>query len=177
MPRALILAAALLSLLAACSPYPRPAASISSPEATMARVSEVEQWLSLESAVAKMDREQIVARLVRIDRPQDIEQLYYYGLLNHHLDTYGAWTLARDTFRQVLEFEQLSEAQRQLVTVLEAYDQSRINAYLKQQELVRHNSSLRLDLETAELERVELEQKLHALTELETDISSRKGQD
>jgi hypothetical protein len=175
MSRALTALAVVLVLLAACSPYPRDVAG--NTRSHGASLSSVEQWLELERKVAAMSRQDIVARLVRVNRPESVGQLYYYGLLNHHLETYGAWTLARDSFREVLESEQLSTAQRQLVTVLEAYEQARINAYLEREALAEQNQSLRGEAEAARQLNEELEQKLQALTELETDISTRKGQD
>lgn len=175
MPRSLIYLPLVLALLAACSPYPRDVAG--NTRSSGASLSNVEQWLALERKVAAMSREDILARLVRVNRPESTGQLYYYGLLNHHLETYGAWTLARDAFRQVLESEQLGTAQRQLVTVLEAYDQARINAYLEREALTEQNQFLRGEAEAARQLNAELQQKLQVLTDLETDISTRKGQD
>jgi len=175
MSRTLTISLILLASLSACSPYPRPIAGNTS--SSGAEFSSVEQWLELQRDVADMNTEQIVARLVRVNRPEGVGQLYYYGLLNHHLNTYGAWTQARDTFRRVQEFEELTEAQRQLVILLEAFNQSRINDYLRQQELLKQNQAMRQEASAAAETNAELQQKLQALTELETDISTRKEQD
>ena len=163
------------TLLAGCSPYPRDIAGNTSSDGSS--FSSTDQWLSLEQSVSEMRTEEIVAKLVRVNKPEGVGQLYYYGLLNHHLETYGAWTLARDTFREVLEYDTLSESQRQLVTVLEAFNQSRINMYLRQQELLKRYQQMQEDFTAADTERQELQKKIDALTEVEAVISTRKEQD
>ena len=72
--------------------------------------------------------------------------------------------------------ETLTEAQRQLMVVLEAYNQNRINWYQRQSEAVKQNRKLEQQLSDAEQEKLLLEQKIQALTDLEAVISTRKEQ-
>lgn len=138
--------------------------------------SSVEQWLQLQQDVTTLSTDEIVAKLVRVNKPEGLGQLYYYGLLNQQLKTYGAWVQARDTFRDLQLEDALTEAQLQLVTLLEAYNQSRINWYQRQSELVKQNTVLEQQLGEAEQEKLQLEQKIQALTDLEAVISTRKEQ-
>lgn len=138
--------------------------------------SSVEQWLQLQQDVTTLSTDEIVAKLVRVNKPEGLGQLYYYGLLNQQLKTYGAWVQARDTFRDLQLEDTLTEAQLQLVTLLEAYNQSRINWYQRQSELVKQNTVLEQQLGEAEQEKLQLEQKIQALTDLEAVISTRKEQ-
>ena len=174
MSRALIAALCALLLVTGCTTYPRDNAGNTSANGTS--FSSVEQWLNLQESVAAMTTEEVVAKLVRVNRPEGVGQLYYYGLLNQRLETYGAWVQARDTFQEVLGHDELSEAQRQLVSLLAEYNQSRINSYLRQKELLKQHTDLRRELATSEEVRLELEQKIQALTELEAVISTRKEQ-
>ena len=138
------------------------------------RYPSLEQWLDLQQTVGDMSTEEVVERLTEVDRSEGIGQLFYFGVLNQQLPTYGAWTLARDTFQKLQENEELPRAHRQLAGVLRKYNQSRINEYLRQQELISQDSQLQQDLRQARDEKRQLEQKIQALTELETVISTRK---
>ena len=132
------------------------------------------QLLNLEQGVVGMDTEQIEERLTHIDRADGIGQLFYYAVLNQHLPTYGAWTIARDTFQKLQDNEDLPTELRQFAGLLRKYNQSRINAYSEQQDLLSQHSEVQQELQQAEDERLLLEQKIQALTELETVISTRK---
>lgn len=176
MPRSLILATAVALLLTACTSAPRTTTMGASNPSSAKSFSSVEQWLQLQQDVMAMSTDEIVVKLVRVNTPEGVGQLYYYGLLNHQLQTYGAWTLARDTFRDLQQDETLTEAQRQLMVVLEAYNQSRINWYQRQSETVKQNIELEQQLSEAEQEKLLLEQKIQALTDLEAVISTRKEQ-
>jgi hypothetical protein len=134
----------------------------------------VEKWLDLEQDVGNMEATQIVERLTQINKEDGVGQMFYYGVLNQHLPTYGAWTLARDTFQRLQENEDLPVELRQFSGILRKYNQVRINAYVQQQEMANKYTRLQQDLHQTEEERELLEQKLQALTELETVISTRK---
>ena len=54
------------------------------------------------------------------------------------------------------------------------FNQLRINAYVRQLELESNAITLRQQLVSAEAEKTQLQQKIQALTELETFISTRK---
>jgi hypothetical protein len=176
MSRSLILAAATALFLTACTTAPRNTTMGASNPSSAKSFSSVEQWLQLQQDVMAMSTDEIVVKRVRVNTPEGVGQLYYYGLLNHQLQTYGAWTQARDTFRNLQQDETLTEAQRQLLVVLEAYNQNRINWYQRQSEAVKQNRELEQRLSDAEQEKLLLEQKIQALTDLEAVISTRKEQ-
>ena len=111
-----------------------------------------------------------------MNKPEGADQLFYYGLLNQQLMTYGAWAQARDTFRVLREDKELAEVQRQLVTILQEYNQTRINWYQRQSELLNRNAELQQQLREAEQDKLVLQQKIQALTDLEAAISTRKEQ-
>tara|TARA_B100001540_G_scaffold273229_1_gene257983 strand:- start:1740 stop:2255 length:516 start_codon:yes stop_codon:yes gene_type:complete len=160
----------LAALLAACqiapsrAPQPPPAP----------RSDPVEQWLQLQAQVRELDEEQLVAALVDIDRPQDSDQLYYYGLLNQQLRSLGAWVQARDSFKTLADTAVLSRQQQQLLQMQLEFNQARINWYMRNQELAGEHDALQGRLEETEAERQLLEEKIQALTDLEAVISTRK---
>lgn len=175
MPRTLITAILALTLLAGCvTAPPSPPAAKTTPESIS--YSSVEQWLSLQEDVSAMTSDEVVTKLVRVNKPEGVGQLFYYGLLNQQLNSRGAWAQARDTFRQLQEDETLTPGQRQLVGLLEEYNQGRINWTQKQRNLLQENDELQQALEKAEQENLLLQQKIQALTELEAVISDRKEQ-
>lgn len=138
------------------------------------RYPSIEQWLNLEQDVASMEAADVTERLTQVDRSDGIGQLFYYGVLNQQLPTYGAWTLARDTFQRLHENADLPTANRQLAGILRKYNQNRINAYLRRQDLLDQQNQLQQDFRQTEDEKRQLERKIQALTELETVISTRK---
>lgn len=176
MSRSLILSIATLLLLAACTTAPRTSMTGTSTTSGAESYSSIEQWLQLQQDVTAMSTDDIVAKLVRVNKPEGVGQLFYYGLLNQQLQTYGAWAQARDTFRSLQQEEALTEAQRQLVVLLESFNQNRINWYQRQSEVVKQNRELEQQLLDAEQEKLLLEQKIQALTDLEAVISTRKEQ-
>ena len=164
-----------LVLLAGCVAAPPPTqATPPSPETIP--YSSVQQWLNLQQEVSVMDTEEVVENLVRVNTLEGIGQLFYYGLLNQQLPTHGAWIHARDTFRELQEHEDLTIEQRQLAAILQEYNQNRINSYQRRGELLVQNIHLKKQLHEAKEEKIVLEQKIQALTDLEADISTRKEQ-
>jgi hypothetical protein len=89
--------------------------------------------------------------------------LFHYGLLKQQTDVFPHWAEARDIFRQLGADDGLAWEQRRLATILERYNQSRINWYEQ--------------YKTLEDENLLLEKKIEAITELETTISTRKEQE
>ena len=123
-----------------------------------------------------MDTDEVVEQLVRLNKPEGIDQLYYYGLLNQQLQTQGAWVQARDSFRELQQKEGLTSEQRQLAGILLVYNQNRINWYQRQSELLKRHAEMQEQLQQAEQDKLLLEQKIQALTDLEAVISTRKEQ-
>ena len=136
----------------------------------------MQRWLHQQQEVSGLDKDEVVEQLVRLNKPEGIDQLYYYGLLNQQLQTQGAWAQARDSFRELQQKEGLTTEQRQLAGILLVYNQNRINWYQRQSELLVENAGLEKQLQQAEEDKVLLEQKIQALTDLEADISTRREQ-
>ncbi|MDZ7782406.1 MAG: hypothetical protein U5K56_05505 [Halioglobus sp.] len=163
----------LLCLVAGCALTTSPA-DIDTGTADRQETPTADEWLLLLQQVQSMPEQKALKYLVREDRPENTEQRYYYALLNQRLETYGAWTQARDTLRALQQNDSLTIAQRQLVDLLLAYNQSRINWYLSYQELQAQNIELQEQLRSARRKTEQLQQKIQALTDLETVISTRK---
>jgi hypothetical protein len=173
MPRPLTALLLGLAMLAGCVVQP-PEKSHDNTTAAVSPYPSVEEWLQLQQEATELDRAQVAERLAAIDKDMNLAELYRYGILNQQLQTYGAWTVARDTFQKLQENHDLPEAQRQLAGILRLYNQNRINTYARQQELVTQQNELQQKLDHAGEEKRVLEQKIQALTELETAISTRK---
>ena len=136
--------------------------------------SSVQHWLKLQHEVAAMRIEEISVELADLDKQGAAGDLFYYGLLNQQLQTNTAWVQARDAFRALRENDELTVEQQQLAGILEVYNQNRINWYQRQSDLLVDNSRLQQQLQEAEQDKLLLEQKIQALTELEADISTRR---
>jgi hypothetical protein len=175
MSRSLATVAFALTILAGCATSP-PTQVAAKPSPGIVTYSAVQQWLSLQQEVADMSTEEVVAKLIRVNKPEGAGQLFYYGLLNQQLQTFDAWSQARDTFRQLHQDKELTIEQRQLVGILQEYNQNRINWYQRQAELLKQHAQLKQQLSEAEQDKLLLEQKIQALTDLEAVISTRKEQ-
>lgn len=176
MPRALVPLVFAVAMLTACAASPPPAPVVEQPNPDSIAFSALQQWLGLQQAVAKMDAEMVVSELVLVGKPDGVEELFYFGLLNQKLQTYSSWVQARDSFRQLQQDESLTVERRQLAAILQEYDQSRINWYQRHVELHDQHARLEQQLHDAEQEKLLLEQKIQALTDLEAAISTRKEQ-
>jgi hypothetical protein len=131
-------------------------------------------WLQLHAEVRQLTEEEIVEQLVDVGLPEGDEALYYYGLLNQQLNSYGAWIQARDAFSKLAESENLLAGQRELAVVFRVYNQDRINTQAKLNKLNARGNELQERLVLAEEEKRLLQQKIQALTDLESAISTRK---
>lgn len=121
------------------------------------------EWLRMQQEVSLMSPEQVADSLAGTEKPTGGEPLFYFGLLNQQLDVFTRWAEARDAFRQLAADESLPWEQRRLAATLERYNQSRINWYEQYKQLQDENELLK--------------QKIEAITELETTISTRKEQE
>ncbi len=178
LPRTAVLILAVIlfagcSLVSTSSPQtaPRPpATSAMQPPAVL-------HWLNLQQDVVAMQPADLHTELEKIAGvPERGEALYYYGLLHQQLKEYEHWITARDAFRQVRQDPELDLDQRQLAGILERYNQSRINWYSRQTELLQRYSHLERELDALYDEKELLEQKIQALTDLEAVMSNRKEQ-
>jgi hypothetical protein len=68
----------------------------------------------------------------------------------------------------------LVKEQRDLVTILQRYNQTRINWYQQHRELLADHETTAAKLEASLEENRLLQQKIQALTDVETSISTRK---
>ncbi len=162
-----------LSVLAGCvaPPPQQPASGYPIVDVTYTNL---KKWLDLQQEVAQMSTVDVASRLATVDKSSNTNQLYYFGVLNQQLKTYGAWTVARDTFQKLQENQALAKEQRQLAGILQQYNQNRINGYAKQRALVDERTQLQEELSHVEDEKRQLAQKIQALTELEAAISTRR---
>lgn len=170
MPYSLILL--LLGLLAGCAF--NPTAEVPSADVETTVYPPALRWLERGAEVSALTPDEAVASLVDVARPVEPDELYDYALLNQQLQTYGAWTQARDTLQQLAAVQTLTPQQRQIVDTLLRYNQSRINWYLKYQTLEQDHAMQAEQLQSALQETSLLQQKIQALTELEAVISTRK---
>jgi hypothetical protein len=161
------------ALMGGCAVQPpEQTAGIPTPDGI--RFDTVEEWLDLQQEVTALGNTEVASRLATIDKSADSGQLYYFGVLNQQLKTYGAWTVARDTFQKLQDNQSLSREQRQLAGIFRQYNQNRINSFSRQRELLNDNAKLQQQLTAAESEKQQLAQKIQALTEVETAISTRR---
>lgn len=171
MSRTLAIATLTLVALIGCA---APPSAVIQPEPDFVIVSGEQQWLELQQDVASMSDEAVATMLADTSSTKSVNELYYYGLLQQQLQDYSAWVLARDTFRQLHENTELAVSQRQLAAIFQAYNQSRINWYQRQSELLKEQASLQQQLQNAEQDKLLLQKKIQALTDLEAVISTRK---
>jgi hypothetical protein len=137
----------------------------------------VSDWLDLQQEVLLMQAVEVEAELAGMENTPDTgSDLFYLGLLNQQLKDYGHWIAARDAFREVRKDAALDVERRQLAGILERYNQSRINWYSRQNELLARYRLLQRELDTLDDEKALLQQKIQALTDLEAVISTRKEQ-
>jgi hypothetical protein len=179
MSRALLIISFCLLALAGCELLParqEVASAQQTPDPDAQSYRAIRDWLNIEQTVAAMDEEEVVTRLVRIGEPRNPRQQFYFGLLNQKLKTYASWTQARDAFRDVSKASAVTPEQRQLATIFMLYNQSRINWYLEYREVQADFAAMQGELDTVQQENELLEEKIQAITDLETSISTRKEQ-
>jgi hypothetical protein len=184
MSRSLAFIATGIALLAvaACTSSP-PDSTESGMSQDVTDYMQLQTWFSLQQEAEDMSAEQAQSELAGIPEPQNNDELFYFALLNQRVEAYGNWTLARDKFRALRTATGLTHQQRQIASILEQYNQSRIN-WFKSRELVQdknrlledENQVLRNELASAESERQLLEEKIRAITDLERAISTRREQ-
>ena len=162
-----------LALTACTTPAPVIIAPVE-PTAKKVQVLPVQRWLRWQEAVSTMTEEQLNTALEGTAEPGNASQSFYYGLLRQQADAYDDWVEARDIFRQLADKEKLSTGQRQLATLLERYNQSRINWYQSREELRIEYEELQATVTAIEAQNQLLEQKIKAITDLEATISTRK---
>jgi lipoprotein NlpI len=173
MPRTLIPLFLCLVVLSACTTQP-PVETTKTQKPAVILYPSVEQWLNLQQEVEAMDIAEVKSRLEAADKSDGVRQLYYRGVLNQRLPSYGAWTVARDAFQKLQENEQLPAPQRQLASIFRQYNQSRINSYQRYDALLTNSNQAQQDLGQLEQDKELLEQKIRALTEVEAAISTRR---
>ena len=172
LPRPLISLLFAVAFLAGCAA--QPPKQVADHTAEIVVDAAVTEWLNLQQQVTEMDTTEVSAKLATINKSASTDQLYYFAVLNQQLKTFGAWTVARDAFLALQGDETLPNEQRQLAGILRQYNQDRINAYVKQRGLLDERSQLQQELSQSEEEKQQLAQKIQALTELETAISTRR---
>jgi hypothetical protein len=135
---------------------------------------QLQKWLDLQHVVSTMSTAKLEQQLISLGEPRGRWQLFYFGLLNQQLDAFASWTKARDTFRQLATDAGLDKEQRDLAAIFLRYNQTRINWYLQHSQLLKDHESLNAKLIVSQEENKLLEQKIKAITDLETSISTRR---
>lgn len=163
----------LLGIVAGCATPFHVGTSAPQPVASTATLA-LERWINLYTQTQDMTAEQASTRVAELAPPESSGQRFYYGLLHSQLDNYPDWIRARDAFAKLAADKTLTIEQRGLADVLRSQNQTRINAYVKQIDLQQRTVELQKLLVSAETEKTELQQKIQALTDLETSISTKK---
>jgi hypothetical protein len=175
MPRLLVITTVALVVLSGCISQPQ--TPIEPPVAAqVCNCTQLQGWLKLERKVSAMSNEKVEKKLTQLGEPKGQRQLFYFGLLNQQFDVYENWAQARDAFRQLAEDDDLAKEQRNLAAILERYNQTRINWYLQHSHLLEKHETFKTKLRASREENELLEQKIQAITDLETSISTRKEQ-
>ncbi|MFV0478518.1 MAG: hypothetical protein ACK5ME_11900 [Parahaliea sp.] len=126
-------------------------------------------WMDELIGVYELDIATVTAhRVLMGSRPllQPLDR-FRYALLNQRIGEIQTWINARDIFRELAVDESLQSHQRMLANVLLAYNQSMINAHVRNEQLAE-------DLAVTQQELKLLSEKIEALTHLEQSISERK---
>jgi hypothetical protein len=173
MSRSLGLLLVLTAAVVGCASSP-PAQVVQSPTPTVIPDPVLQRWLTQEAAVKSKTTEQINTELATMGKPDTVDGLFYVALLNQQSQAYSGWTQARDIFRQLSQDTQLAPQYRQLAAILEEYNQSRINWHQRYIDLQQENKLLLQQLDDTAQEKLLLEQKIQAVTDLEAEISTRK---
>lgn len=175
MSRTLALLVLCLAMLTACTSL-KPAQIDTTVPAEIVAYTSLQRWLEQLQQASEMPQTEVLEELVKLKKPTEPNELFYYAALNQQLETFASWANARDSFRLLQANEQLTPAQHQLAGILQQYNQSRINWYQRQSELLLDQQNLLETLSLAEQEKKVLETKIQALTDLEAAISTRKEQ-
>jgi hypothetical protein len=158
----------ILGMLSGCaSPPPTQVVLRTAPDIVAG--SSVEEIFVLQEKVQSMTAEQVVTELATMSKPDTAHRLFYFGLLNQQSESHDNWIIARDVFRQLRASDTVAPEQQQLAAILEKYNQSRINWY-------QRYSLLQQELLDTQQQKLLLEQKIQAITDLESTISTRKEQ-
>lgn len=168
-----VIAALSLIILAGCTLQPQSPLE-TSVEVNTCSCSQLQKWLDLERKVSRMSTERVERELTLLGKPEGWRQQFYFGLLHQQLDVFASWTQARDAFRGLSEDVGLSRERRDLAAILQRYNQTRINWSLKYRQLLEDNGTVKDKLRASQEENELLENKLQAITDLETSISTRK---
>lgn len=170
--RALLTSGLVSGLLTGCM---IPSVTPTKPQAVVVNTPSVaEHWINQMGEVQQMTTPQIEAELAKLRYPADHSRWFYKGLLKQQLSNYGAWIAARDIFQKLEEDLDLSLTLRQLSGIMRQFNQVRINSYLKRRDLLADKRQLSTSLDLMSHERDTLQEKIRALTALETAISTRK---
>lgn len=175
MSRALIIFGLIALTLGGCSQI-QPEPSPSEVEPVSTNYTQLQDWVRMQNRVSYMPPEEVIAELALLNQPDDPRQLFYYSLLNQQLDIYASWIRARDAQRILQQDNRLTREQQQLAQILERYNQSRINWYQQHRSLLQKYETVQAELIAADQENQLLRDKIQALTELETTISTRREQ-
>lgn len=126
------------------------------------------EWLGVAVETAQMSPAQALEELSALEGSGESEiDRFRFAMLNQQLDDRTGWIRARNTLRKLIREDNLDAQVTGFVTLLMQYNQSLINAEARQHLMAK-------ELESAQDEQRQLQDKLNALTTLEESISTRK---
>ena len=133
----------------------------------------VKDWLRWQETVSTMESSQLTTSLEAMAKPGNVNQMYYYALLNQQSDSYESWVIARDIFRQLHEKHALTPEQRRLASLLERYNQNRINGFHSHDDMQQQYDKIQREMTDLKAQNQALREKIQAITDLESTMSTR----
>ncbi|MCW9052862.1 MAG: hypothetical protein OQJ91_11235 [Motiliproteus sp.] len=144
----------------------------------------LKSWLQQLSQAMEMNPEEVQKNLKKLGtkRPQVINQLYHYAVLNQQLKDRLGWIRARDSLRIIKADKQVSGEVEMLVNMLLLHNQSMINADARDSRMLDalDQNQIQLDVAGEALRESRqhselLQNKIDALTNLERNMSIRRA--
>ncbi len=175
MPQKLALCFVLLTSVTACTVQPAPVEAPPCP--CQQPYAELQEWLALSARTTTMETSEIVAELVKLGRPQDATEKFYFGLLNQQLSTAANWRQARNAFREIRRDTALNTEQRRLAGILEQHNIGKLDNNADRKGLLRTQASLEASLAEKSQENLQLLEKIRAITDVEESMSTRIEQE
>ncbi|HQY71888.1 MAG TPA: hypothetical protein PLW13_15775 [Pseudomonadales bacterium] len=164
-------------LLAACQATPpqAPAPAPAMPQAPDPDSVMLSQWLRDADSALQLSAREARAQLaaMQADSPTPAQR-YRLALLHQQLGEWNSWALARDTMRALRADETLPPDVRRLAGLLEAFNQSRLNAQQQRTELRKSLAEQEALLVQRQAEVQALEEKIRSLTTLEDSMHQRR---
>jgi len=136
----------------------------------------VAAWLQIADELIGLSAGEARQRLVVVSGSDDSPLARFeFALLNLQLDDRRGWETARDQFRALGRNDQLADDIRRLARLLESLSQVRINADQRLAALRDSVAESQTEAEASQAKVRLLEEKIHALTDLENSMQQRRN--